>query len=659
MNWINGFELLCYGITLLFLVDVIRRKRREELLLFLSAALAGFALELLAVRVTDIYHYSKDFYINIGFRPWQFPFFGGLMWGGLTVYALRIARRFGLSPLWTALIGGWLIVTMDLFLDVAAIRLDGGFWVWDGRKINLQIDHHMFMSVIWVNFLGYLFQTPAMIYLSLRTEEKRSGLPLWKQLFSAVGLGAAGVAFVGAVSGISLLLNSITDEWFACAAFAVLWTAIFAVVLRTVLRGGLRLLPVREWDRALLVYWLAMYGFCAAAILHLGIAATHPAYFAVGITFGLGTMALGTTGKNGEPPKKKRKAMRVLCIAAAILLLALLIVFPPSTGKLPERGTSNGLSERTQVETDDGSLELLLLSDDVRNPVLLVCGGGPGIPQYLLEDSHFSPLPEVFTVCYWDYRGTGASFRSDTVSGDMTTERYIRDALAVTDYLARRFSNDKIYVMGHSFGTYLALKTVQAHPERYKCYIGMSQIVDQTRSEYLAFDWMKAQYEQNGDTKMAEKFGKYDIRGSAQDYDDYFFSGLRDEAMHDLGVGTTREMRSVISGIFFPSLRCTAYTQLERINIWRGKALSRDFPVTKDAIVFNAIRDVPKLEIPIVILAGKQDYTCCYSLQEEYFDAVDAPQKTFYRFENSAHSPIYEEYGEGLRILKKIRSSFP
>ena len=659
MNWINGFELLCYGITLLFLVDVIRRRKREELLLFLSAALAGFALELLAVRVTDIYHYSRDFYISIGFRPYQFPFFGGLMWGGLTVYALRISRRFGLSPLWTALIGGWLIVTMDLFLDVAAIRLDGGFWVWDGRKINLQIDHRMFMSVIWVNFLGYLFETPAMIYLSLRTEEKRSGLPLGKQLLAAVGIGAAGVAFVGAASGLALLLNSLTDEWFACIAFLVLWTAIFSVILRTVLRGRLRLRPPKEWDRPLLLYWLAMYGFCAAAIMHLGIAATHPAYFAVGLVFGLGTLILGIAEKKEEQPKQKRKARTVLCIAAAILLLALLVVFPPSAGKLPERGTANGLSERTRVETDDGSLELLLLSDDVSNPVLLVCGGGPGIPQYLLEDSCPSALPAVFTVCYWDYRGTGASFRSDAAAADMTTERYVRDALAVTDYLARRFSNDKIYIMGHSFGTYLALKTVQAYPERYRCYIGMSQIVDQTQSEYLAFDWMKEQYEQNGDSRMAEKFGKYDIRGSAQDYDDYFFSGLRDEAMHELGVGTTREMRSVISGIFFPSLRCTAYTQPERIKIWRGKALSRDFPVTKDAIVFNALRDVPKLEIPICILAGQHDYTCCYSLQEEYFDAVDAPQKAFYRFENAAHSPIYEEYEEGKRVLEEIRYRFP
>ena len=93
MMWIHGFELLCYGITLILLSDLFRRKSREEFLLFLSAAFAGFVLELLAVRVTDIYHYSKAFYISVGFEPYQFPLFGGLMWGGLTVYAKRTAEK--------------------------------------------------------------------------------------------------------------------------------------------------------------------------------------------------------------------------------------------------------------------------------------------------------------------------------------------------------------------------------------------------------------------------------------------------------------------------------------------------------------------------------------------------------------------------------------
>lgn len=297
MNWINAFEIMCYGITALFLVDVFRKKSREEFWLFISAALAGFALELLAVRVTDIYHYSSDFYISIGFKPYQFPFFGGLMWGGLTVYALRIAKRLSLSPILTALVGGWLIVTMDLLLDVAAIRLNGGFWVWDGREITLEITHHMFMSVIWVNFLGYMFETPAMIYISLRTEEKRQALPAWKQFLAAAGIGAAGVAFVGAASGISLLLNSVTDEWFACTAFVIIWIAVLIIIIWAVVQKKLRLQKPVEWDMPLLIYWLAMYAFCIAALVYLGITDEKPVYFWAGVAFGVGTLLLGMMKK--------------------------------------------------------------------------------------------------------------------------------------------------------------------------------------------------------------------------------------------------------------------------------------------------------------------------------------------------------------------------
>ena len=293
MNWINAFEILCYLITALFLADVLRKKSWGEFWLFISAAFAGFALELLAVRVTDIYHYSPDFYINIGFKPYQFPFFGGLMWGGLTVYALRIAKRLKLSPFLTALVGGWLIVTMDLLLDVAAIRLNGGFWVWDGREITLEITHHMFMSVIWVNFLGYMFETPAMIYISLRTEEKCRALPGWKQLLAAIGIGVAGVAFVGAASGLSLLLNSFTDEWFACIAFVIIWILVLLIIIRALKQNKPRLQKPAEWDLPLLIYWLAMYGFCIAALVHLGIAAEKPLYYIAGILLGVGTLTIG------------------------------------------------------------------------------------------------------------------------------------------------------------------------------------------------------------------------------------------------------------------------------------------------------------------------------------------------------------------------------
>lgn len=295
MNWINAFELLCYSIVSILLADILIRKRWAELRLFCSAAIAGFILELLAVRVTGIYHYSPDFYISLGFAPYQFPFFGGLMWGGLTVCGLRIARKLNMSAPMTALVTGWLIVSMDLLLDVAAIRLDGGFWVWEGRSITLDVTHHMFMSVIWVNFLGYLFETPAVVFLSMKAEKEERSVP--QQILRTVAVGLAGVAIVGIASGAALLLNSITDEWFACIAFIVLWGYILTRLIAQVCCGNLTLRGKK--DLSLIIFWAAMFGYCLAALWTLGILQAVPFYGGFGAILATGTLMLCVTEGKG------------------------------------------------------------------------------------------------------------------------------------------------------------------------------------------------------------------------------------------------------------------------------------------------------------------------------------------------------------------------
>ncbi|MDU1223657.1 hypothetical protein [Varibaculum cambriense] len=56
VNWINSFEIICYLLTTALIIDIVRKKNWDELSLFFSAALAGFALEMLAVWLTGIYH---------------------------------------------------------------------------------------------------------------------------------------------------------------------------------------------------------------------------------------------------------------------------------------------------------------------------------------------------------------------------------------------------------------------------------------------------------------------------------------------------------------------------------------------------------------------------------------------------------------------------
>ena len=291
MMWIHGFEVMCYIIAAMLIFDMIRKRDREEGGLFLSAALAGFALELLAVRLTDIYHYSDAFYIQVGPAPYQFPFFGGIMWGGVAVCAARIAKKFPFSPIVTALFAGWLVVSMDLLLDVAAIRLDGGFWIWEGRPMNLAITHHLFMSVLWVNFLGYMFETPALVYMSGR-RRKRAPSSAVKEICISLLIGAAAVAVVGILSAVALLLNRLTDEWFSCLAFIILWCGVFFKLITTLLdrRKHLSFRGKKDW--VLLIFWTAMYGYCLAGLWSLGVIRSVPVYGAFGLFLGLMTLAL-------------------------------------------------------------------------------------------------------------------------------------------------------------------------------------------------------------------------------------------------------------------------------------------------------------------------------------------------------------------------------
>lgn len=277
MNWINSFEMLCYFIVGILLFNIFKNKNYKELGLLISGALAGFSLELLAVRLTDIYHYSNDFFISVGFRPYQFPFFGGMMWGGITVCALRLSRIFSLNKLMTALLAGWIIVSMDLLLDVVAIRLDGGFWVWDGRPINLIINHHMFMSVIWVNFLGYMFEVPVIVYMTLKAYEKEKNqnkINVGKSLL----IGLSGVVFVGICSYISLFFDKVTDEWFSFVAFVILWTYIFIKLISYLIKNRNLIRISRNKDYPLLTFWFAMYAYCISGLIKLEIIQARPLY---------------------------------------------------------------------------------------------------------------------------------------------------------------------------------------------------------------------------------------------------------------------------------------------------------------------------------------------------------------------------------------------
>lgn len=291
MNWINTFEILCYIIVAILFVDILKNKNYKELSILISGCLAGFALELLAVRFTSIYHYSNDFYLSIGIVPYQFPLFGGLMWGAITVCALRIALKFNFDKLMTALVTGFLIVSMDLLLDVIAIRLDGGFWIWEGRVIDLTINHHTFMSVLWVNFLGYMFEVPAIVYMSL-TNFENNQYENHFNLLKALVIGFFGVVFVSLASAISLFFNKLTDEWFSFVAFVILYIFIFIRFAKAIISSKNNLTFKGNRDFPLIIFWIVIYTYCICGLIKLEILQTKLIYGTFSILIAVGTIIL-------------------------------------------------------------------------------------------------------------------------------------------------------------------------------------------------------------------------------------------------------------------------------------------------------------------------------------------------------------------------------
>jgi len=110
-------------------------------------------------------------------------------------------------------------------------------------------------------------------------------------------------------------------------------------------------------------------------------------------------------------------------------------------------------------------------------------------------------------------------------------------------------------------------------------------------------------------------------------------------------------MRSMITVIFLPSLTCRDYTIAEKINLWRGKARAGVHPLWNTILATDLASQVPELDIPAYFFHGIYDYTVSYNLAKDYFNKIKAPVKGFYTFNQSAHSPMFEEPDRVKEIL--------
>jgi pimeloyl-ACP methyl ester carboxylesterase len=337
----------------------------------------------------------------------------------------------------------------------------------------------------------------------------------------------------------------------------------------------------------------------------------------------------------------------------ALFLLGVLLVYSPGKVKpfLDETGKpiEGSISEKIFIDINGVRQGMFIKSKNAANPVLLYLHGG--MPDYFLTEKYPTGLENYFTTVWWEQRGSGLSYSKSIPYGTMTPEQMISDTKEITNYLRKRFKKGKIYLMGHSGGTFVGIQTATMYPELYSAYLGAAQISNQLRSEKLAYDFMLGQFREKGDLRMVKKLEASPVtltNGTPPAY-----NTIRDKAMHNLGIGTTHDMKSVITGIFFPSLKCPEYTLSEKINMWIGKSRAGISIVWANIMDTDLSEKVTELKIPVYFFEGIYDYTCSYAEAKSYFENLKAPVKGFYTFEKSAHSPFFEEPDKMQKIIQE------
>ena len=341
----------------------------------------------------------------------------------------------------------------------------------------------------------------------------------------------------------------------------------------------------------------------------------------------------------------------VLIVFAVIILICMFLLLLVSPGEITPVKDENGkevegsIAEKTFVTINGVRTGMFIRGYSERNPVLLFIHGGPGMPEYFLNTSYPNGLEKYFTVVYYDQRGSGLSYESDIPQETFTMDQLVEDAVAVTNYLRERFGQDKIYLLGHSWGSSIGIETAFKHPELYKAYIGMSQVGYNEKAKKQAYEYLADYYEKQKNDGMVKKINKY------WDGNSWNPTGIVwDESLHRAGVGTTRDMRTTARGIFLPVMRDRQYTVKEKMNIWIGRISSQKSSL-HNADDKNYIESMNEFRIPIYFFSGAYDYNLSFEVSREYLDRIKAPVKGFYLFENSAHSPLFEEPQKGILYI--------
>ena len=314
---------------------------------------------------------------------------------------------------------------------------------------------------------------------------------------------------------------------------------------------------------------------------------------------------------------------------AAILVVGLVVLdFALLHGRTPAIGSALGVASLEKVRLNGVDQWVLIRGADRTKPVLLFLHGGPGMPAMFLAHAFQRELERDFVVVHWDRRGAGKSFDARVAGQALTVSQTLEDARDLTNYLKGRFSRARIYLVGHSWGSYLGLLAVRAHPGDYEAFVGMGQMAgtrEQVRALRRAF--LSKAAREAGDSKLIARASSPSLEVTE---DDLFRFG-----------GELYASRSFWP-ILATGLGAPEYTFRDAMNVKKGSDLvGRE--MKNDVLPRPLEGEISRLDVPVFFFLGRHDFNTPSELAAEYLARLDAPLKETVWFERSAHFPFFEE----------------
>jgi pimeloyl-ACP methyl ester carboxylesterase len=310
-----------------------------------------------------------------------------------------------------------------------------------------------------------------------------------------------------------------------------------------------------------------------------------------------------------------------------MLLIADRPMTPPFTdanGKV----LPSSIASLEQVRLGGIEQSILIRGKSVANPVLLFLHGGPGMPAMYLAHAFQRPLEEHFVVVQWDQRGAGSSYGNDIPVETMNVEQFIADTVELSQMLSERFGQEKLYLVGHSWGSYLGMLVVARHAELFQAYVGIGQVAGETdQALQIQMEFIQQQAQADGNQEALSDM-QTDPEGTIETW--LFYYGGELYGAKDF------------SPLLMTGLRSPEYSLFDALNIRPGVSFSGQ-NMKYNAIGGPLMEAVTKVEVPVYFFTGRHDYTTPFTLIEEYYSRLEAPDKELVWFEESAHFPFFEE----------------